>query len=52
MYSSRLTHPKPENKKVTDSKVYARLYLELALYFSRVMGVTKVLNNLRGFTNY
>jgi hypothetical protein len=52
MYSARLTRPKPENKKVKDSKEYARLYLELALFFSKIMGVTEVLNNLRGITNY
>jgi hypothetical protein len=48
MYSSTLTRPKPENKKVKDSKEYARLYLELGLCFSRIIGVTKVLSNLRG----
>jgi hypothetical protein len=52
MYSARLTRPKPENKTVKDSKEYARLYLELALYLSRVTGVIEVLNNFRGFTNY
>ena len=36
MYSARLTRPKPENKKVKDTKDHARLYLELALYFGRV----------------
>jgi hypothetical protein len=48
MYSARLTHPKPVNKKVKDFKEYAKLYLELALCFSRVTGVTEVLNNSRG----
>jgi hypothetical protein len=48
MYLARLTCSKPENKKVKDSKEYARLYLELALCFSRVTGVTEVLSNLRG----
>jgi hypothetical protein len=48
MYSARLTRPKPKNKKVKVSKEYARLYLELALCFSRVTGVTELLNNLRG----
>jgi hypothetical protein len=48
MYSARLTRPKPENKNVKGSKDYARLYLELALCFSRVTGVTEVLNDLRG----
>jgi hypothetical protein len=47
MYSARLTRPKLENKKVKDSNEYARLYLELALCFSRVTGVAEVLNNLR-----
>jgi hypothetical protein len=36
MYSARLTRPKPENKKVKDTKDHARLYLELALSFRRV----------------
>jgi hypothetical protein len=36
MYSARLSHPKPGNKKVKDSKEYAKLYLELAFYFIRV----------------
>jgi hypothetical protein len=40
MYSARLTRPKPENKKVKDFKEYAKLYLELALCFSRVMEIT------------
>jgi hypothetical protein len=36
MYSARLTRPKPENKKVKDTKDHAKLYLELALSFERV----------------
>jgi hypothetical protein len=50
MYSARLTRPKPENKKEKDFKEYAKLYLELAPCFSRVIGVTEVINNLRGIT--
>jgi hypothetical protein len=50
MYSARLTRPKPENKKVKDFKEYAKLYLELALSFSRVTGVAEVINNLKGIT--
>jgi hypothetical protein len=50
MYSATLTRPKPENKKVKDLKDYARLYLVLALCFSRVTGVTEVINSLKGIT--
>jgi hypothetical protein len=50
MYSATLTPPKPENKKVKDFKEYAKLYLELALCFSRVTRVTEVINNLKGIT--
>ena len=45
MYSARLTHPKPGNKKVKDSKDYAKLYLELVLYFIRVTEVNEVVSN-------
>jgi hypothetical protein len=45
MYSARLTHPKLGSKKVKDSMDYAGLYLELALYIIRVIGVV---SNLKG----
>ena len=45
MYSARLTSPKPGNKKVKDSKEYAKLYLEMALYFIRVTRVNEVISN-------
>jgi hypothetical protein len=48
MYSARLTHPKLGNKKVKDFKEYAKPYLELALWFTRVTRVTEVINNLKG----
>jgi hypothetical protein len=48
MYSARLTHPKPGNKKVKDSKEYAKLYLELALCLTRVMRVKEIISILRG----
>jgi hypothetical protein len=47
MYSARLTSPKPGNKKVKDSKEYAKLYLELALCFTRVTRVNEVISKLR-----
>jgi hypothetical protein len=47
MYSTRLPRPKLGNKKVKDTKDYAKLYLELALYFIRVMGVNEVINNFK-----
>jgi hypothetical protein len=48
MYSARLTRPKLGSKKVKDNKDYAKLYLELALYFIRVTRVNEVINNLKG----
>jgi hypothetical protein len=51
MYSASLTRPKPGNKKVKDSKDYAKLYLELALFFIRVMGVNEVISNLKRLPN-
>jgi hypothetical protein len=51
MYSARLTHPKPGNKKVKYSKDYAKLYLELVLYFIRVTRVNEVISNLKGLPN-
>jgi hypothetical protein len=51
MYSSRMTHPKPGNKKVKDSKDYAKLYLELAVFFIRVTGVNEVISNLKRLPN-
>jgi hypothetical protein len=36
MYSARLSRPKQGNKKVKDSKDYAKLYLGLDLCFVRV----------------
>ena len=52
MYSTRLTRPKPGNKKVKDFKEYAKLYLELALCFTRVTRVMEVINNLKGLPIY
>jgi hypothetical protein len=49
MNSARLTHPKPGNKKVKDSKDYAKLYLELVIYFVRVTGVNEVVSNLKSY---
>jgi hypothetical protein len=51
MYSARLTRPKPGNKKVKDSKGYAKLYLELALYIIRLTEVNEVISNLKGLPN-
>jgi hypothetical protein len=51
MYSARLTRPTPRNKKVKDSKDYAKLYLELALYFIRVTRVNEDISNLKGLPN-
>jgi hypothetical protein len=48
MYSARLTRPKPENKKVKDTKDHARLYLELALSFWKSTRINVVISNLRG----
>jgi hypothetical protein len=44
MYSTSLTRPKPGNKKVK-TKDYAKLYLEMALYFIRVTRVNEVISN-------
>jgi hypothetical protein len=49
MYLARLTCPKPVNKKVKDTKDYAKLYLGLALYFIRVTRVDEVIRNLNGY---
>jgi hypothetical protein len=52
MYSARLIRPKPGNKKIKDSKDYAKLYLDLAYYFIRVTRVNEVINNLKGVTKF
>jgi hypothetical protein len=52
MYAARLTRPKPRNKKVKDSKDYAKLDLGLDLYFVRVTRVNEVINNLKGYQVY
>jgi formylmethanofuran dehydrogenase subunit B len=49
MHSARLSRLKPGNKKVKDSKNYAKLYLGLAICFVRVTGVNEVVNNLKGY---
>jgi hypothetical protein len=49
MYSTRLSRPQPRNKKVKDSKDYAKLYLGLVLCCVRVIGVDEVINILKGY---
>jgi hypothetical protein len=52
MYLASLTRTKPGNKKLKDSKDYAKLYLGLALCFVRVIGVNEVINSLKGYHVY